>query len=223
MQDIPFAGTFVTSREQLTQKLSGIKAFVFDWDGVFNDGQKDISGSSTFSEVDAMGTNLLRFNHFLTHQQLPVTAVISGEKNEISFSFARREHFHAVYFGIKHKIQALEHFCAQHKLQASEIAFIFDDVLDFSIAEVAGLRIMIGRSSTLLLQEFAKKNNLVDYITGSDGGAHGLRESAELLMGLSGNYSDTIEHRMRSSELYKTYLSSRNEAETVLFGPGEIG
>lgn len=223
MQEIPFSGSFVTPREKLAAQLAGIKAFVFDWDGVFNDGKKDLGGSSVFSEVDAMGTNLLRFNHFLRHQQQPVCAVISGEKNEISFAFARREHFHGVYFGIKHKIQALDHFCRLHKLKASEIAFVFDDVLDFSVAEVTGIRIMIGRPSTALLQEFARKNGLVDYITASDGGAHGLRESAELLMALSGRYNETIDHRMRNSDWYQTYLSSRNEAETVLYGPGEIG
>lgn len=222
MQDLPFKGNFLTPREKLASKLGGIRAFVFDWDGVFNDGRKDLAGTSPFSEVDAMGTNLLRFNHFLLHQQQPFCAVISGEKNEISFSFARREHFHQVYFGIKHKIRALYHFCDQHKLNPSEIAFVFDDVLDFSVAEVAGIRIMIGRQSTLLLQEFARKNGLVDYITASDGGSHGLRESAELLMGLSGMYNETIDHRMRSSEIYRTYLSSRNEATTTLYGPADI-
>ena len=46
-------------------RLDKIKAFVFDWDGVFNNGAKDSEGASPFNEVDAMGTNLLRFNHHL--------------------------------------------------------------------------------------------------------------------------------------------------------------
>ena len=58
-------GMFVCSPEELKQKLMNVKAFVFDWDGVFNNGQKQSSGGSHFSEVDSMGLNLLRFSHYL--------------------------------------------------------------------------------------------------------------------------------------------------------------
>src|SRR5690606_10938202 len=86
-----FKGQVQTTPELLREKLSGVKAFVFDWDGVFNDGMKDEKGSSRFSEVDSMGTNLLRFNHFLRSGELPITAIISGEKNQAAFTLAERE------------------------------------------------------------------------------------------------------------------------------------
>jgi hypothetical protein len=35
-------GQFMSSMEALEIKLGGIKAFVFDWDGVFNNGVKNI-------------------------------------------------------------------------------------------------------------------------------------------------------------------------------------
>lgn len=56
-----FKGEFVINSTALRQKFRTIKAFVFDWDGVFNNGQKNIDGHSTFSEVDSMGVNLIRF------------------------------------------------------------------------------------------------------------------------------------------------------------------
>ena len=60
---------FVISAEEIAQKFSQIKAFVFDWDGVFNTGEKNGGGSSSFNEIDSMGTNLLRFSYYLKNKQ----------------------------------------------------------------------------------------------------------------------------------------------------------
>ena len=73
-----FKGTFLTDASLIRQKYLNVKAFAFDWDGVFNDGYKNEKGSSFFSEIDSMGTNLLRFNHYLVTKNLPVVAIISG-------------------------------------------------------------------------------------------------------------------------------------------------
>lgn len=56
-----FIGQFVTSEADIAKRLSKAKAFIFDWDGVFNNGFKQGQAGSGFSEVDSMGTNLLRF------------------------------------------------------------------------------------------------------------------------------------------------------------------
>jgi len=218
MNETHFNGVFVTKPEEMAAKLSLVRAFVFDWDGVFNDGEKDANGSSPFNEVDAMGTNLIRFNHYLRTKQVPVSAIISGEKNELSFSFAKREHFQTVYFRVKHKINALEHLCKAHNLRTEEVAFFFDDVLDFSAAKMAGLRIMINRHSTPLLKEYVLKNNLADYITAFSGGEHGIREAVEMLMGVSGIYTETIDQRAHFSETYKQYLEERNRQPTSFYG-----
>src|SRR5688572_1366506 len=146
-----FSGNFHTSPADLREKLKGIRAFVYDWDGVFNDGFKDEKGTSPFNEIDSMGTNLLRFNHYIIHEELPFFAILSGEKNNACFTLAKREHFDAVYFGVKHKAAAIEDICEKHKLVPHQVAFVFDDVLDLSAAKIAGLRIMIPHSSTLML------------------------------------------------------------------------
>ena len=44
-------GKFVKNAEEFAAKIPQIKAFVFDWDGVFNSGEKSAEGSSLFSEV----------------------------------------------------------------------------------------------------------------------------------------------------------------------------
>jgi 3-deoxy-D-manno-octulosonate 8-phosphate phosphatase (KDO 8-P phosphatase) len=216
-----FKGNFIIEPGLLRQKLSPIRAIVFDWDGVFNDGIKNENGSSSFSEVDAMGTNLLRFNHYLQVKNNLFVAIISGEKNPLAFSFARREHFNEVYYKVRHKAAAINHLCQFNHLQPEEIAFIFDDVLDFSAAKICGVRIMVGRDSNPLLADFAVNNNLVDYITFADGGQYAVRESAELIMALSGQYEQTIRQRMEFSDGYKHYWQMRNLVEPLFYTTDE--
>ncbi len=212
-----FHGTFLVEPITLQEKLMKVKAFVFDWDGVFNNGTKDASGSSPFNEVDSMGINMLRFNHFLWKGKIPFTAVITGELNTAAFTFARREHFHGVYYSVKNKKEALLHLCERHGIEPHEVAFFYDDVLDLSVAELVGLRIMIGRPGSPLLSTFAQRNKLVDYITAMDGSRNAIREASELLMGLSGKYDETITQRVNYTDTYHQYITNRNAFEPSFY------
>jgi len=212
-----FKGSFIPNIVAVKHKLRNIKAFIFDWDGVFNNGQKNIEGHSTFSEVDAMGINLLRFGYYLINKKLPITAVITGENNQLAFAYAKRENFDVVYSRALNKEKALVHLCQQYNLTPSEVMFVFDDVLDFSVAKLAGLRMMIGRSANPMLLDFAEKNRLVDYITFNDGANNALREICEMILLMTNNYNQVIDHRMKFSETYQTYLDLRRSNETLSF------
>jgi 3-deoxy-D-manno-octulosonate 8-phosphate phosphatase (KDO 8-P phosphatase) len=212
-----FPGNFLTPFDTIAQKLGDIRAFLFDWDGVFNDGEKEINGSSTFGEIDAMGTNLLRFNNYLEHKLVPYSAIVTGERNEMSIGFARRESFHAVYYSVKNKINALRHFCKIFNLEAHQVCFFFDDVLDLSISAEAGLRIMIGGGATSLFRDYIARNALADYITLNSGGHNGLREGMELLIAASKRHDETIGERVSYSEIYKKYLQQRNTVQPDFF------
>ncbi|MFM2146282.1 MAG: hypothetical protein RL732_1118 [Bacteroidota bacterium] len=212
-----FTGTFLVPAPELQQRLRGCKAYIFDWDGVFNDGFKDEKGSSAFSEIDAMGTNLLRFSHFLQEGTAPYIAVITGEGNRASFSLAEREHFHSVYFSIRHKEEALKHFCRRYGLKESEVAFVFDDVLDLSAAKLAGLRVMVPHAANPLFREWVIQENWVDYLTGCEGHEHAVRETSELFMGLRGNFEEAVGHRMQFSSVYQQYLQQRQSVSTHYF------
>jgi len=212
-----FKGEFVSSPTTVKQKLKQIKAFVFDWDGVFNDGRKNLEGHSGFSEPDSMGVNLMRFSYFLTHKQLPATALITGENNKLAFLFAKRESFNNVYYKAASKEKALMHFCNEHKISPADVLFVFDDVLDFSVAKLCGVRFMIGRPANPLLAEFAAEHRLVDYITRYNGNNYGVREVSELVMGMGNNFDVAVEHRMKFSEAYKDYLALRNRVQPQFF------
>ena len=126
---------------------------MFDWDGVFNSGAKGEGASSSFSEADSMGINLLRYGLWRARGRLPVAAVITGERNETAIRFATREHFDAIYAGVKNKITALEHLCASHSLRADETIVVFDDVNDLGMAAQAGVRLLVRRDASPLLSE----------------------------------------------------------------------
>ena len=206
-----FKGNFITPFNELQQKMQHIKAFVFDWDGVFNNAHKSYEGGSSFSEVDSLGITMMRFSYYLQHGKHAAVAVISGEQNKTAFYFVQREHYNNIFYRIKHKETALQFFCKQHHLQPSEILFVFDDVLDLSASAIAGARIMVQHSSNLLFTNYAVKNSFVDYLTANNGNNGAVREATELYMFANNTFNETIKQRIAFSKQYQNFMAQRNE------------
>jgi 3-deoxy-D-manno-octulosonate 8-phosphate phosphatase (KDO 8-P phosphatase) len=220
---IQLGGQFITPVADIKAKLQHIKAFVFDWDGVFNNAQKSATGGSNFNEVDSMGTNLLRYSYFLEHGTMPITAVISGEKNETAFYFCERECLNYSFFKIANKIEALNFLCKKENIQPENVAYFFDDVLDIPIAEKCGLRIMVNQKANPLFINHCIQHRLVDYLTASPGGQFAVREATELLIGLNGNFEAVINNRKDYSESYKKYIALRRAASPEQYTLKENG
>ncbi len=216
-------GVFITPPSVLIQKLSKIKALIFDWDGVFNDGRKTQSSGSGFSEVDSMAINMFRFSLWLknTAGERIKTIVITGEHNSTAFAFAKREGFDAVYFQMKDKTKAFDHFCAAHQLKKEEVAFFFDDILDLSLAQQVGLRFQMKRASGLVFNDLVSKKNLADYASARDGGAFGVREVCELCMSLNESFEEVVNKRMLFEGDYTRFITQRNEVGTSFYAMKE--
>lgn len=208
-------GNFCRPFAEFKEKLSKVKAYLFDWDGVFNDGVKSAQGGSPFSEVDAMGTNMLRFGHWLKNGNLPTVAVITGEDNPSALHLSQRERFHALYFKSSNKLIAFDHFLKSNQLQPHEVAFVFDDVLDLGVAEKCGVRVLVKHGSSPMFQNYSIKNEIADYITSSDN--HAVRESCEMILSSFGIYDEAINHRSRFDETYKSYLVARQSVESKAY------
>ena len=206
-------GQFLTSAQEMTVKLQSINAFVFDWDGVFNDGVKAHEKGSPFSEPDSMGLNMLRFSYWLKNGKLPFVSIITGENNLFALDFAKREHLHAVYLKAKNKQDVINQFATKHELTSQQIAFVFDDILDLNAAKICQLAICVRRGASPLFQDFIREENLCDYISAYQGGQHAIREITELLIGLNGNYKETVSKRMQYGDAYLQYLQERNAVE----------
>jgi 3-deoxy-D-manno-octulosonate 8-phosphate phosphatase (KDO 8-P phosphatase) len=208
-------GTFITPAGELKEKLSKIKAYIFDWDGVFNNGSKIGNEGSNFAEPDAMGINMLKLDYWLRNGQLPCTFIVTGEENKSAQFLAQREHMHAAFFRCKFKVRALERICRENNLQPDEIAFFFDDILDVELARSVGASFQINRTANPLFNQYLVDNKSCDYRTGSTGGNSGVREACELIIGLTGNLSNAIETRIEFTGDYTKYLNDRNLIETV--------
>ena len=215
-------GEFMAPISQLKSKAGKIKAFVFDWDGVFNDSRKSGKGESYFTEVDSMGTNLMRFGNWLRNQErMPYSGVISGELSDSAIQFIEREHFNYGYFKAKDKIEAWKDFLIKTKLQPKEVAFFFDDVLDLPVAKECGLRFCMRRTSNPVLNAYLRKNNLADYLTGNLSGNFALREACELMMFLQNNATKVLDERVSYSKTYSRFITIRNSIRTQIFNKAQ--
>jgi 3-deoxy-D-manno-octulosonate 8-phosphate phosphatase (KDO 8-P phosphatase) len=209
-------GVFVTPADVLARRLSGARGMIFDWDGVFNAGIKGGQIPSTFSEADSMGTNLLRYALWRRLGSLPVSAIITGEDNPGARAFATREHFSAVFQGVKHKAEAMGALCAAHGLEPSELICFFDDVNDLSMAADCAVRVLIRREASPLLQDHVVRHALCDYVTGLEAGRNAVREGCELLLGLLGEYQAAVASRVAWDERYRQYFTDRQSVSTAL-------
>lgn len=207
-------GQFLITPEKFLDKLSHIKVFIFDWDGVFTDGSKDADLQSRFNESDSVGLNLLRFSYYLKYQQHPVVAFISGEKNLSAFTLAKREFIHRHYFKVPHKILAFEHLCQSLNIQPHQTCFVFDDILDLNIAEKCGLRMYVKKPSAVLFNEYVIQNQLADYVSFSNGSNNAVREICELLIGAYNNFNEVISHRIQFTNTYQQYLELKRKIQT---------
>ncbi|MBX2983877.1 MAG: hypothetical protein KF843_14460 [Flavobacteriales bacterium] len=198
---------------ELQRRMQNIKAVLFDWDGVFNDGWKDIDGGSPFSEVGSMGVNMLRFALWLKNGVNPPAAVITGQINPHAEKFVQREKFHAIYMGYINKPDAFEVFLRDNDLKPQEVAFFFDDAIDLALAKECGLRVMIGRKGGERFTNHVIARGETDIVTANSGGENGLREATEAVIELIGNFADVFEHRAAFTEPYQRYLQERNATE----------
>lgn len=210
-------GQFITPYNIIKEKAAGIKAAVFDWDGVFNNGTKTGDEGSPFSEPDTMGLNMFKLNHWLVNKEIPQTFIITGQNNKTAIKLAERENMNAVFLSFLYKPDALDIICDRYDLRKEEIAFVFDDILDIEVAKQVGLSFLVNRRGSPLTSDYVISNRICDYVTGNSGGNAAVREVCELLIGMTGSMNETIETRIRFKGDYERYLFEKSNIETKIF------
>ena len=209
-------GTCIADSKTIVRKLGRIRALIFDWDGVFHSGRKNGDGESTFSEVDSMGVNMVRFAYYLKNGSIPYTAIVTGEDNRTAHYFAKREHFDHVFYKIKNKVEMLDWLKENKGFANEEVLFVFDDILDLSVARICGLRFLVEQEASFMFKQYCIDNHLCDYISKNNANNHAVREIAELILSLLGVYNKVIEKRIAYATEYTDYYSDRNSLETVI-------
>lgn len=216
-------GRFLQPAEIIKTKLQSIKAFVCDWDGVFNNGFKSDIAPSVFSEVDAAGLNLMRYSYYNAHKSIPLCSLITGEENPAAVHLTKRENIHFVFMKVLNKIDAINHLCKRHNITPAQVACVFDDMNDLSMARVCGLRFMINKSCNPAFQSFVINNNMCDYITGNEQPNYPLREICELVTALTGNYEQCILSRANFDDMYRKYLEQKKSVKPNLVRAANVG
>jgi len=216
-------GRFILPAENIKAKLADIKAFVFDWDGVFNNAFKSEVAPSLFSEIDAAGLNLMRYGHSRLIKTAPMCAIITGEENPAALHFAKREGFNFVFMKILNKIDAVNHFCKRNTIAPSQIACFFDDMNDLSMAKVCGLRFMVNKSANPGFQSIVIKNNWCDYITGAEQPNYPIREICELIMSLTNTYEESLTSRANFDVPYNKFLEQKKSVKAHFVKAANVG
>ncbi|MBO4772546.1 MAG: hypothetical protein J5595_08405 [Bacteroidales bacterium] len=203
-------GEFLVAYPDFISKALKIKMIIFDWDGVYNGGYKGDGVFSQFSEVDSMGLNMLRFGYKMLTGRLLTAGIISGMDNRNTELFVRREHLDFKCLGFKDKNEGLQIVLREFGVKPDEVAFMYDDILDLSVAEQCGLRIQVRCDSSPMFARYVRAHNLAEYVTASTGENHAVREAMELLLAAIGKYDDTVQSRSHFDEAYATYIAERN-------------
>ena len=211
---VKLGGTFITPSGKIASRLANIRVFIFDWDGVFNNGTKTGDTGSPFSEIDSMGINLLRFSFWLKTGQMLHSFIITGMNNQAAMNFAKREHFDGIFMNQKNKKLALKNICESLNIKPDQAAFIFDDIIDIAVAKQCGLSFFVNRKCNPLLSAYIQENRIASYITAHSGNNNAIREICELLIGLNGNYNTSVEMRSGYSDEYHEYFETRNKLDT---------
>ncbi|MCP4156005.1 MAG: hypothetical protein GY757_50245 [bacterium] len=210
-------GEFRLTPAEIEERVRQIRGFIFDWDGVYHPGRKGENQPGTFSEADSMGTNMLRYGHWRRHGSLPFIAIISGERDKTAPKFAEREHFNAIYTGISNKKHALEHACEAAGVEPTQIACVYDDINDITMVKHCGLKLQIRRNASPMFTQYMAQKGYSDYLTAHQPQGHAIREICELLMALTGDYTETIESRVAFDQQYQAYWKARNAKNTTFY------
>ena len=159
--------------DELKEKAKKIKMLITDCDGVLTDAGVYYGESGEvlkkFNIRDGMGVERLRNLAGIE------TGIITGELSPSVAKRAEKLKITQLYLGIKDKPSVLRHILSSLELDASQIAYIGDDVNDLEIMALVGLT--ASPADGLF---FVKEK--VDYVCQADGGKGCFREFAELII-----------------------------------------
>lgn len=170
--------------QDILKKASQIKLVIFDVDGVLTDGSlylgDDGQEYKSFNSKDGHGMVMLQ------HSGTPI-AIITGRTSEVVRIRMQSLGIEHVYQGRKDKVPAFFDLLEKTGLDASEIAYVGDDVIDLPVMTRVGLAIAV-RDAHPLVQRHAH------WVTPRDGGRGAARDVCEMIMEGKGQLDDALDY-----------------------------
>ena len=169
--------------------LKGIKAFVFDVDGVLNDGAifANLDGEllRTFDSKDGFALRMAYMHGYRL-------GVISGGRSESIRKRVQQCGMKAedVYLGSRDKIEDFEDFCRKHDLGPEEVMYFGDDLPDIPVMTVCGCGVAPSDAVDDVLEA-------ADHVSTKPGGKGCVRETIEMVMKLQGTWELDVQDYKR--------------------------
>jgi 3-deoxy-D-manno-octulosonate 8-phosphate phosphatase (KDO 8-P phosphatase) len=157
-----------------------------DVDGVMTDGclynVPDASGNMVetkgFNAQDGIALQWLSWKGIRT-------GLISGRESPATVVRARQCKFSYIYQGHIEKIPILEEILADAGIDASQVAFIGDDLTDLVVMRRVGLGIAVANARP-------EVKRFAHYVTDAPGGRGAVREACELLLKAQGYWDEIL-------------------------------
>jgi 3-deoxy-D-manno-octulosonate 8-phosphate phosphatase (KDO 8-P phosphatase) len=158
---------------RLKKKLEKIKIVLTDNDGVFTDTGVYYSEKGEelkkFSIRDGMGVERLRKYAGIK------TIIITGEESGSVKARAKKLKIKEFYLGVKKKKEVLPEILKKNKVKPENIAFIGDDVNDYELMQLVGLKVTPADGMSFIKE-------ICDYICENKSGNGAFRELSELII-----------------------------------------
>jgi 3-deoxy-D-manno-octulosonate 8-phosphate phosphatase (KDO 8-P phosphatase) len=167
----------------LMKKAAQIKLVIFDVDGVLTDGSLFIGDDGqeykAFNSKDGLGMKMLQ------DSGVAVGIITARQSNVVKLRMQSLGIKH-LYQGQQEKLPAFEALLKELSLDASEVAYVGDDLVDLPIMIRTGLAIAVADSHERVLEQ-------AHWITEKCGGRGAAREVCELIMAGQGTLETSIQ------------------------------
>ncbi|MBT4962924.1 MAG: HAD hydrolase family protein [Francisellaceae bacterium] len=153
-------------------KLNKIKCVLSDVDGILTDGRLFYGASGeeikTFHALDGIGFKSLK-------QSGLIVGIITARNSAITQTRMQELGVELVYQGVKDKLKQCHEVAKEYNLNLDEIAYIGDDIPDFTLLKAAGFSATVPHAIDEIKQ-------ICDYCTRTVAGMGAFREFADLIL-----------------------------------------
>jgi 3-deoxy-D-manno-octulosonate 8-phosphate phosphatase (KDO 8-P phosphatase) len=160
------------------EDLQNIKAFVFDIDGVFTDGQIILDTNGEFVRSVNMKDG---YAVAYALKQDYILGIISGGSSEATKKRFQYLGITDIYMKSRDKVKDLEDFSFKNGLKSEEILYMGDDLPDYEVMQMVGL-------STCPSDAAEEIKAIAKYISTFPGGRGCVRDVIEQVLRLQGKW-----------------------------------
>jgi len=158
-----------------------------DCDGVLTDGRLLLLGEDDeqkwFSARDGLGLELWRRAGLKS-------GIISGRSSKAVARRARELQINYVRQGSGEKVKVFEEILSEASVDAGEVAFMGDDLVDIPLMRRCELAIAVADATP-------ETKHMAHYVTEALGGHGAVREAIELILQAQGRWSDLVDEYLK--------------------------